>query len=148
MSAHTEASSLLSDDHIQIQQAFENLHDAVNKNKPMLSQQLLFHLFKSSLLRHLHWEENVLFPLYVEITKQTVCPTRIMCVQHKEIIERLDNIEGQQNSGFKLDDVMQLGDLISQHNSYEEKILYPAIEELSHGMMKDKIKLAISRGFK
>lgn len=148
MSADTEVNSLLADDHIQVHRAFENLQDAVTKNKPMLSQQLLFHLFKSGLLRHLHWEERVLFPLYVEITKHIHCPTQIMRVQHKEIIELLDGIESQQVKGFKLQDVNALGEYLTKHNQYEETVLYPAIDELSHGMMKEKIQAVMSRGFK
>lgn len=148
MPMHNEINSLLSDDHIQIHEAFENLQHAVSQQKPMLSQQLLFHLFKSSLLKHLHWEETVLFPLYREITKQTVCPTSLMYVQHKEIVEFISTLETQQHTGFELATVKLLGDYLLKHNAYEEKILYPAIEELSHGMMKDKIKVAISRGYK
>lgn len=148
MSTHNEINSLLSDDHIQIHEAFDNFQYAVSQHKPMLSQQLLFHLFKSSLLKHVHWEETVLFPLYRDITKQTVCPTQLMCVQHKEISEYLTTLEAQQNTGFELTAVNLLGAVLMKHNAYEERILYPAIEELSHGMMKEKIKVAISRGFK
>ena len=76
----------------------------------------------------------MLFPLYREITKQTVCPTSLMHVQHKEIVEFISTLETQQHTGFELATVKLLGDYLLKHNAYEEKILYPAIEELSHGI--------------
>ena len=48
--------ALLEDDHQRIDQMFQDVLDALINKKPPKSQKLLFKLFKSALLRHLHWE--------------------------------------------------------------------------------------------
>ena len=61
--------NLLEDDHQRIDQMYQDVLDALINQKPPMSQHLLFKLFKSALLRHLHWEEKS-FVSHVHRTKR------------------------------------------------------------------------------
>ncbi len=139
--------NLLEDDHQRIDQMYQDVLDALINQKPPMSQHLLFKLFKSALLRHLHWEEKVLFPMYIEFSgKQGSIPQ--LHLQHKEIMDYLTELEEDLSKGLEKSAFELLGQYLAHHNEFEEKSLYPAFEALDSKELKDKLVLAISRGFK
>lgn len=139
--------NLLEDDHQRIDQMYQDVLDALINQKPPMSQHLLFKLFKSALLRHLHWEETVLFPMYIELSgEQGSVP--LLKLQHEEIMEYLTDLEQDLPDSLEKRAFQLLGQYLFHHNEFEEKSLYPAFEALGSKELKDKLVLAISRGFK
>ena len=139
--------ALLEDDHQRIDQMFQDVLEALINQKPPMSQHLLFKLFKSALLRHLHWEEKVLFPMYQELSGEKGAVPQLL-LQHSEIMDYLKEIEDNLPKGIEKSALELLGQYLIHHNEYEEKSLYPAFEALDSQEMKDKLVVAISRGFK
>lgn len=160
--------ALLEDDHHRIDQMYDDVLQAVLKQKPPMSQKLLFKLFKSGLLRHVHWEEKILFPLYEELRNEQLAAeepaseaagsekpivdgikhTQLLREQHAEIEQHLDDLEEDLASGLEASALQLLGELLKHHNDNEERTLYPAFEALNSAEMKEKLVVAISRGFK
>ncbi|MEH6343548.1 MAG: hemerythrin domain-containing protein [Bermanella sp.] len=159
--------ALLEDDHHRIDQMYDDVLQAVLKEKPPMSQKLLFKLFKSGLLRHVHWEEKILFPLYEELRNEQMAAeepaseaageevvvddmkhTQLLREQHAEIEQHLDDLESDLSDGMEASALQLLGELLKHHNDYEERTLYPAFEALNSAEMKEKLVVAISRGFK
>ena len=162
VSAQITVEALLEDDHHRIDHMYDDVLQAVTKQKPAMSQKLLFKLFKSGLLRHLHWEEKVLFPLYEELMADPLATekpndselkpdgahTLLLLQQHAEIEQHLNDLESDLSGGMEASALQLLGELLKHHNDYEERTLYPAFEALNSAEMKDKLVVAISRGFK
>ena len=146
-SSELTVEALLEDDHQRIDQMYQDVLDAVVKQKPAMSQKLLFKLFKSALLRHLHWEEKVLFPMYIELSRDEGS-VPLLKLQHEEIMVYLEELEEDLSGGLEKSALELLGQYLIHHNEYEEKSLYPAFEALDGKEMKDKLVMAISRGFK
>jgi len=139
--------NLLEDDHLRIDQMYKDVLDALINQKPIMSQHLLFKLFKSALLRHLHWEETVLFPVYIDLSgEQGSVP--LLKLQHEEIMEYLAELEQDLSKGLEKSSFELLGQYLFHHNEFEEKSLYPAFEALESKEMKEKLAMTISRGFK
>jgi len=86
-------SEYLKADHQRLDLLFTGLIESVKSGKPLDYQQSLFHLFKTGLLRHLHWEEKVLFPVYDELTGVRSGPTRTMRAEHAEMELMIIEIE-------------------------------------------------------
>ncbi len=141
-------SDYLTTDHRRLDILFEGLVHAVQEDKSLEYQQSVFQLFKSGLLRHIHWEENILFPIFNEVTGIINGPTQVMCTEHSQMRYMLEEIEKQQNDKFDVDYLMALGHFLSSHNEKEETVLYPAIDNMVQGNLKESVAVNISRDFK
>lgn len=137
----------LTADHRRLDLLFHGLMQAIKEDKTLEYQQSLFHLFKTGLLRHMHWEETILFPIFEESTGMTLGPTMVMCSEHEEMRTILVYIESELDKGFNADLLAELANCLHGHNQKEEQILYPAIDKISSGNQQ-KIALEISKDFK
>lgn len=92
----------------------------------------LFLDFEAGLLRHIVWEEEILFPLFEERTgMRDSGPTAVMRAEHQEIKELLAKIhdavlKGDTETGELEKEIIVI---LSAHNVKEENILYPWIDE-------------------
>jgi len=136
----------LTADHRRLDLLFHGLIESIKEDKALEHQQSLFHLFKTGLLRHMHWEETILFPIFEESTGMTQGPTMVMCAEHEEMRTILVYIESELDRGFNPDLLAELANCLDAHNKKEEQILYPAIDKISSGNQQ-KIALEISRNF-
>lgn len=141
-------SEYLSADFKRLDLLFNGLLDAVVGDKDIEYQQSLFHLFKTGLLRHMHWEEKVLFPVFDDLTGLRSGPTRVMRAEHAEVEQMIIEIEKNKNKGFDADYLIALSHCLDNHNKKEEKILYPAIDHVCKGDMQGKLAIGISQGYK
>jgi len=141
-------SEYLKADHQRLDLLFTGLIESVKSGKPLDYQQSLFHLFKTGLLRHLHWEEKVLFPVYDELTGVRSGPTRTMRAEHAEMELMIIEIEKAISVGFDVDYLSALSHFLDAHNEKEEKILYPAIDHVCKGDAQEQIAIAISQGYR
>jgi iron-sulfur cluster repair protein YtfE (RIC family) len=93
-----------------------------------------FKAFKFGLQRHIVWEEDVLFPLWEEKTGMSEGgPTFVMRAEHRQIGQQLEAVHdkvGDQNPDSDQEEQALL-DLLGTHNIKEERVLYPAIDQLT-----------------
>ena len=93
-----------------------------------------FTQFKSSLERHIRWEEELLFPLWEEKTGMSDGgPTFVMRHEHRRIEEQLQaidrNITGDNADNTEPEQALLA--LLAAHNLKEERVLYPAIDQVT-----------------
>jgi len=113
----------MGDDHDRLDSIFRGFR----KNKA----KSLFHEFKIGLQRHIVWEEEILFPLFENKTgMHDIGPTAVMRAEHRQIKGFLEEIHTKIANGdtdtSDLED--QLVEILAEHNSKEEDILYPWID--------------------
>lgn len=89
-----------------------------------------FEKFSRMMLRHLAWEEEVLFPAFEDATgMHGAGPTQVMRFEHTQMKGLLSSMA---ESLSDTDALLDLGDtlmmLIQQHNMKEENMLYPMAE--------------------
>jgi iron-sulfur cluster repair protein YtfE (RIC family) len=88
-----------------------------------------FNAFTQGLIKHIEWEETILFPFFEQSSGITQGPTRVMCSEH-EIIKQLlvaiaEKVEQKNN---EIDELEQLETILTDHNNKEEQVLYPMID--------------------
>lgn len=93
-----------------------------------------FKEFKFGLQRHIVWEEDLLFPLWEEKTGMSEAgPTFVMRAEHRQIGEQLEAIDrkvAEQNPESDQEERALLI-LLGAHNLKEERVLYPAIDQVA-----------------
>ena len=88
---------------------------------------------RDDLLRHLAAEEEILFPAFENITGHAQGPTRVMCMEHdqmRELLEEMSQALAARDSGALPGIAETLLILMQQHNMKEEQILYPMLDEM------------------
>ena len=90
--------------------------------------------FAAGLRRHIAWEEGHLFPLFEEHTGMVIGgPTQVMRREHRRIEQILGDIREafQQGARWILSQRWEdLLELLGAHNTKEEQVLYPSIDNL------------------
>ncbi|MBI4238426.1 MAG: hemerythrin domain-containing protein [Deltaproteobacteria bacterium] len=97
---------------------------------------LCFTQFKRGLDRHIRWEEELLFPPFENATgMKGYGPTAVMRDEHRQIHWIVDQIEQQLLHQVWETDTLeaQFLEVMGMHNSKEEKILYPWLDEQLEG---------------
>jgi iron-sulfur cluster repair protein YtfE (RIC family) len=101
-----------------------------------------FREFKFGLQRHIVWEEDVLFPLWEEKTGMSEGgPTSVMRAEHRQIGRQLEAIHGKvadQNPDSDQEEQVLL-ELLGSHNMKEERVLYPAIDQLTSAEERETV---------
>lgn len=114
-------------------QRLDNLFKEFQQNQLVIDKATpLFHSFKQGLLRHIEWEEELLFPA-VEVAAgllPNMGQTHVMRMEHFQIKECLELIEtklaDQADSTLVQD---RLLDILAEHNIKEERVLYPMSDD-------------------
>jgi regulator of cell morphogenesis and NO signaling len=101
----------------------------------------LFPEFKTGLLQHIVWEEEILFPTFEEKTgMHDTGPTAVMRMEHGHIKNFLEEI-GEKVLAGELQGIDKaetgLLEVLGPHNEKEENILYPAIDNLTSEQEKE-----------
>ena len=122
---------------------FQNDHDRLDalwqsfqalKRQNFLKAKEAFAQFKSGLERHIRWEEDLLFPLWEDKTGMSDGgPTFVMRHEHRRIEEQLQAID-RSISEENADDAepeQALLAVLAAHNLKEERVLYPAIDQVT-----------------
>lgn len=96
----------------------------------------LFEAFASGLKTHIYWEETILFPFFENKTRFSHGPTKVMMLEHQQILSQLDLITQTFDTSYfnkqteqLLASLEQLDNLLGSHNQKEENILYPMIDQ-------------------
>jgi len=88
-----------------------------------------FNKFNQDLIRHIDWEERVLFPFFESKSGINTGPTMVMRSEHQTIINIL-TVTKQKLAAGNFEQFAELNDLeviLSAHNQKEEQVLYPMI---------------------
>jgi regulator of cell morphogenesis and NO signaling len=136
----TDVSILYGHDHDELDaflKQFQNLKRVdYAKAKPCFRQ------FKFGLQRHILWEDEILFPVFESKTgMKDNGPTAVMRQEHLLIKDALEllHLKVQRNNPDSDAEENVLIDLLKNHNEKEEKILYPAIDQLTTTEEKKKL---------
>ena len=125
-------SDFFEEDHDRLDDLYKNYQKT--KTEDFDQAKIHFEAFRSGLLKHIHYEEEVLFPLFENRTGMfTSGPTAVMREEHRQIKAHLQSID-QKLSKNDPDCNFEEGRLLavlSIHNQKEEEILYPAIDRMT-----------------
>lgn len=117
-------SNFFSADHDRLDSLFAAFQRAIPENPSKAIA--YFRKFKEGLIRHIEWEEQLLFPRFESATGMfNAGPTKVMVHEHVRIKSLLEEIEMAIAEGEEcLTPVESLLQLLGEHNMKEEKILY------------------------
>lgn len=91
-----------------------------------------FARFRDAMERHLHAEEDVVFPAFEDKTGMRSGPTEVMRGEHgmmRDLFGKMDAALAQQQAQQYLGLAETLLILLQQHNIKEENVLYPMIDQ-------------------
>jgi iron-sulfur cluster repair protein YtfE (RIC family) len=132
MSEQKTISAFYEQDHDRLDELFKTFQKM--KRSDFAKAKEAFKAFKFGLQRHIVWEEDVLFPLWEEKTGMSEGgPTFVMRAEHRQIGQQLEAVHdkvGDQNPDSDQEEQALL-DLLGTHNIKEERVLYPAIDQLT-----------------
>ena len=132
MAAQNGISAFFEQDHDRLDALFQSFQTL--KRHDFEKAKEAFKEFKIGLQRHIVWEEDLLFPLWEEKTGMSEGgPTFVMRAEHRQIGERLQAIHqkvAERNPESDQDEQALLA-LLGAHNIKEERVLYPAIDQVT-----------------
>jgi len=131
----------MSVDHDRLDEIFEGFKKL--KDDDIDAAGKLFLEFKTGLLQHINWEEDILFPIFEQKTgMHDTGPTAVMRIEHGHIKNFLEEI-GEKVLAGELEGVDEaetgLLEVLGSHNQKEENILYPMIDKLTSEQEKEKV---------
>ena len=142
MSEQKTISAFYEQDHDRLDELFKTFQKL--KRSDFAKAKEAFKAFKFGLQRHIVWEEGVLFPLWEEKTGMSEGgPTFVMRAEHRQIGQQLEAIHGKvadQNPDSDQEEQALL-DLLGSHNMKEERVLYPAIDQLTSAEERETVFL-------
>jgi regulator of cell morphogenesis and NO signaling len=126
-----EVTSALENDHERL----DHLLDSYRRLKRVdfAAAKRAFKEFKLGLQRHIHWEEDVLFPMFEDKTgMHDRGPTPVMRAEHREIGRWLNALHDKVRAGDVDSDREEqvLIETLFAHNHKEENVLYPTLDRL------------------
>jgi regulator of cell morphogenesis and NO signaling len=127
-------------DHDRLDKLFQDFQGLKHLDFPKAKE--AFVAFRQGLLRHIEWEEGILFPFFETRTgMRDAGPTFVMTMEHREIKSALEAVHEKvrnkdPNSGVEDSALLSL---LSMHNLKEERILYPAIDRAVDDAERRKI---------
>ncbi|MEX5216159.1 MAG: hemerythrin domain-containing protein [Nitrospiraceae bacterium] len=123
--------SVFQQDHREIDRALEQYRN--RQHNDVQAAKDSFERVLTGLQRHIAWEEQLLFPSWERKSGMTGGgPTQVMRLEHRRIADLLNAIRGKMQVG-NIDteqEEHQLVELLASHNMKEERILYPAIDQI------------------
>jgi len=131
----------MSEDHDRLDAVFEQFKRLKADDRERMKA--LFADFKTGLLRHIGWEEDILFPIFEKATgMRDSGPTAVMRMEHRQIEKVLEEIASRVLSGELAGiETLQndLLEVLGSHNNKEEGILYPATDNLISDEEKERV---------
>lgn len=127
--SNPSVNEFLTEDHDRLDELLESFQEW--RAKDLGKAQVLLTQFTRGLLRHLHWEEAILFPLFEQKTGQTGLISTLRG-EHEEIKEWLRAVGSkieQNDAACDYEEEMLIEEL-GGHNAREEYALYPQLDKL------------------
>ena len=140
MSEQKTISEFYEQDHDRLDELFKTFQKL--KRSDFAKAKEAFKAFKFGLQRHIVWEEDLLFPLWEKETGMSEGgPTFVMRAEHRQIGQQLEAIHGkvaEQNPDSDQEE-QALVDLLGSHNMKEERVLYPAIDQVTSAEERETV---------
>lgn len=140
MSEQKTISAFYEQDHDRLDESLKTFQQL--KRSDFAKAKEAFKAFKFGLQRHIVWEEDVLFPLWEEKTGMSEGgPTFVMRAEHRQIGQQLEAIHGKvadQNPDSDQEEQILL-EVLGSHNMKEERVLYPAIDQLTSAEEREAV---------
>ena len=140
MSEQKTISEFFEQDHDRLDELFKTFQQLKRSDFPKAKE--AFKGFKFGLQRHIVWEEEVLFPLWEGKTGMSEGgPTFVMRAEHRQIGQQLEAVHrkvADQNPDSDQEERALL-DLLGSHNTKEERVLYPAIDQLTSAEERETV---------
>ena len=129
-------------DHQRLDLIFCKFKSKLKNQQPATAN---FNAFKAGLLRHIEWEERLLFPKFELKTGMiNQGPTVVMKNEHHLLKMILRAIDENINNPSVWEFIEELEEVINNHNQKEEMILYPEIDNLFNEEEKADIAIELS----
>ena len=140
MSEQETITAFYEQDHDRLDELFKTFQQLKRSDFPKAKE--AFKEFKFGLQRHIVWEEDILFPLWEKETGITEGgATSVMRTEHRQIGQHLEAIHQKvvaQNSDSDQDEQALLN-LLGSHNMKEERVLYPGIDRVTSGKVRESV---------
>ena len=140
MSEQKTISAFFEQDHDRLDELFKTFQQL--KRSDFAKAKEAFKGFKFGLQRHIVWEEDLLFPLWEEKTGMSEGgPTFVMRAEHRQIGQQLEAAHqkvADQNPDSDQEERALL-DLLGSHNMKKERVLYPAIDQLTSAEERETV---------
>lgn len=121
-----QIADFMAKDHDRLDSLFAEFKGKKHRDFP--GARALFYEFHSGLIRHIAWEEELLFPRFEERTgMRDTGPTAVMRMEHRQVKGFLEQIRNQLAAGDAQTDEQEGGlkAVLTEHNQKEEAVLYP-----------------------
>jgi iron-sulfur cluster repair protein YtfE (RIC family) len=137
-------STFFEEDHDRLDGLFKQFQSL--KRSDFAKAKEAFKEFKFGLQRHIVWEEDLLFPLWEEKTGMSEGgPTAVMRREHRLIGDCLEAIHQKvaEESPDSDREEQTLLELLGNHNMKEERVLYPAIDNVTSDQERETVYRAM-----
>ena len=132
----------LSNEHRCCDESFAATEEAA-QTSDLLRCRTDFRQFQAAMEHHFEKEEAMLFPAFEQASGNTMGPTRVMRLEHRQMRETLAEMDGALASG-DLEDFLGQAEtlliLMQQHNIKEEQILYPMCDRFLGGAVESVLQ--------
>jgi len=130
--------SLMKKDHHEIESLIDSLADSLDGSYDVMRNH--FERFEWKLEKHLFVEEKAIFTFYEpeDVTQGFQMLPTIM-KQHNFILNELSKMRKQVNNGKTPAGLDELKVFLEKHRNYEEKDLYPKLEDTLTADQKEKV---------
>jgi hemerythrin-like domain-containing protein len=128
MSGSTNILALMVRDHCKIEQLLNELE--LNAEKEYSMRIKLFNKFEWHLEKHIFMEEKAIFTSYNPddvVQGYKMLPT--LTKQHNEILNRLNIMRKDVRSRRAIKDIYSFKEFILKHKNFEEKDVYPKLDQ-------------------
>jgi iron-sulfur cluster repair protein YtfE (RIC family) len=140
MTERMTISTFFGEDHDRLDGLFKEFQSLKRTDFPRAKE--AFKAFKFGLQRHIVWEEDLLFPLWEDKTGMSEGgPTQVMRREHRQIGDCLEAIHqkvADQNPDSDQEEQALLG-WLGNHNLKEERVLYPAIDDVANDQERERV---------
>lgn len=130
--AFTTVTSYLSWDHARLDRALAGAREHLRAERMGAARQS-FDEYARGLERHMRVEEDLVFPVFEELSGLSGGPVAVMRDEHRSIRLALammrDGLERDDTQGFGAG-VRFLQSILPEHNAKEEHVLYPTTDRL------------------
>lgn len=130
--------SLMTKDHEDIELLIKKLDESIDKDYETMKD--AFEMFEWKLEKHLFVEEKAIYTFYEPtdiVNGYEMLP--IIMKQHNYILNTLSIMRRQVQNGKKPEDHLQLKSFLHKHKNYEEREVYPKLDESLNASQKKQV---------
>ena len=130
--------SLMVNDHNEIESLIGEFDESIDKDYDEMKK--AFEKFEWKLEKHLFVEEKAIFTFYEPIdVSEGYKMLPVIMKQHNFILNSLHQMRKNVNNGLVPKDHLKLKDFLHKHKNYEEKEVYPKLDEVLSKEQKQQI---------